>query len=276
MSAPATWKSFVDFMIGRGNIFELMIISAENGAMWASSDPEGFYLREYPATITQEDGSEREEIVNEANNIVLFMKGQKPAQGLRINGKKKEQITRNFKDEDTNLPVIFSKIPQGGSCVACAGKCIVIGTFNEAKGHSSPPCNETVTMIAAYLSKSVWPNRKDGEPAGGAPAPSWEVYVSTMMIGKGNMLDAMIIEVADGKILASTPNFTLQKYETEIPQEDGTDKMEMVDELANIQRVSLCSVLSIRMFSPFLVQFVILYILSTSLVNERHKRQSRA
>jgi major membrane immunogen (membrane-anchored lipoprotein) len=63
-----------------------------------------------------------------------------------------------------------------------------------------------------------------------------------MMIGKGNMLDAMIIEVADGKILASTQNFTLQKYETEIPQEDGTDKMEMVDELANIQRVSLFSV----------------------------------
>lgn len=240
MSATDTWKKFVEFMVGRGNIDSLMIVSAENGALWASSDPENFYLREYPATITQEDGSEREETVNEANNIVSFMKGQKPAQGLRINAKKKEQITRSFKDEDTGLQVLFTKIPQGGSCVASAGKCVIIGTFSEAKGHSSPQCNETVTLIAAYLHKSKWPNRNDGAPGGGggggAPV-SWQVYVDTMLLGKGNVAQAMIIDNSNGKILAASPDFELKKYEAEIAQEDGTDKNEMVDETANILKV---------------------------------------
>lgn len=237
--AADNWKKQVDFMVGRGNIDSLMVVSSENGALWASSDPENFYLREYPATITQEDGSEREETVNEANNIVAFMKGQKPAQGLRINGKKKEQITRNFKDEETGLQVIFTKIPQGGSCIANAGKCILIGTFSEAKGHSSPQCNETITMMATYFSKSTWPNRQDGESAGGgggAPA-SWQVYVDTMMVGKGNIAQAMIVEAASGKILAATEGFELKKYEAEIAQEDGTDKNETVDETVNILKV---------------------------------------
>ncbi|MGB4347095.1 MAG: profilin family protein [Burkholderiaceae bacterium] len=237
MTAADTWKKVIEFMIGRGNIDALMIVSSENGALWASSDPENFYLREYPATITQEDGSEREEVVNEANNLMSFIKGQKPAQGLRINGKKKEQVTRSFKDEDSGLQVLFTKIPQGGSCVAHAGKCVIIGTFSEAKGHSSPQCNETVTLMAAYYAKSTWPNRSDGEPAGGAGPVSWQVYVDTLMVGKGNVAQAMIIAAADGKILASTEKFELKKYEAEIAQEDGTDKTETVDEIPNILKV---------------------------------------
>ena len=239
--ATDTWKSMVEFMVGRGNIDCLMVVSSDNGALWASSDPENFYLREYPATITQEDGSEREEKVNEASNIVAFMKGQKPAQGLRINGKKKEQVTRSFKDEDTGLQVIFTKIPQGGSCIANAGKCIIIGTFSEAKGHSSPQCNETVTLMAAYFHKSTWPNRKDGEggTGGGAPA-NWQIYIDTMMIGKGNIAQAMILEASSGKILASSSSdFQLKKYETEIAQEDGTDKNENIDETVNILKVQI-------------------------------------
>lgn len=237
MSAPDTWKKMVEFMVGRGNIDSLMIVSSENGALWASSDPENFYLREYPATITQEDGSEREETVNEATNIVAFMKGQKPAQGLRVNAKKKEQVTRSFKDEDTGLQVIFTKIPQGGSCIANAGKCIIIGTFSEAKGHSSPQCNETVTLMASYFHKSNWPNRNDGAPGAGGGPVSWQVYVDTMLVGKGNVAQAMIIDNSNGKVLAATLGFELKKYEAEIAQEDGTDKNETVDETQNILKV---------------------------------------
>mmetsp|Transcript_32773 Transcript_32773/g.55254 ORF Transcript_32773/g.55254 Transcript_32773/m.55254 type:complete len:321 (+) Transcript_32773:86-1048(+) len=234
MPPPSTWNSFIDFMVGRGNIDQLMIVSAENGEMWASSDPEGFYLREYLATITQEDGSEREETVNEAANIVLFMKGQKPFQGLRINGTKKQQITRSFKDEVSGLPVLYGKFPQGGSCVASGGKCIIIGTFHEAKGHASPLCNETVTLVATYLSKSVWPNRKNGEMPSGAGAPSWDVYLNTMLIGKGNISEALIFDDEAGKILAATTNFGFKTYEAEIAQEDGTDKVESINEQANL------------------------------------------
>lgn len=240
--ATANWKKMVEFMVGRGGIDELMVVSSENGALWASSNPDSFYLREYPATITQEDGTEREEIVNEAKNMVLFMKGQKTAQGLRINGKKKEQITRSFKDEETGQQVIFTKVPQGGSCIANAGECILVGTFNEAKGHSSPQCNETITMMATYLFKSTWPNRSDGDTGGGEGAPAdWQQYVDKMLVGKGNIAQAMVVEASSGKILASTPDFVLSKYDAEIAQEDGTDKLEMVDETQNVLKVRQCT-----------------------------------
>lgn len=111
----ASWQSFIDYMIERGSIDELMIISSETGGLYASSDNKSFYLREYKAMITQEDGNEKEETVNEANNILAFMKGSKPSQGLRINGKKKQQITRSFKDEETGLQIIYSKMPQGNN-----------------------------------------------------------------------------------------------------------------------------------------------------------------
>lgn len=245
----STWQSYVDFMVERGNIDEIMIVSSDNGALWASSDLDNFYLREYNATIMQEDGTEKEEKVNEADNIVKMMKGQSCNQGLRVNGKKKQQITRRFNDDDTGLPVIITKVPMGGSCIANAGKCIIIGTFNETKGHTSPPCNETVTAMAAYLKKSNWPDRTElvassGSDAGGSGSSggsgvqggeaTWQVYVDLLLIGKGNVADGMLLEVSNGKVLAASKGWGLQVYDAEIPQEDGTDKNETVNEAKNI------------------------------------------
>jgi len=109
-------------------------------------------------------------------------------------------------------------------------------------------------LIARYLNKSVWPNRNDGESsnddngsgggsdkntasASSSAAPTWQAYIDTMLVGKGNVAQAMIIDCKTGKLLASTPDFQLKTYETEIAQEDGTDKVEMVDEYQNITKV---------------------------------------
>lgn len=235
------WKEYVEFIKNRGNIDEVLIISSEDGALWASSDPDNFYLRQYKATIMQEDGSEREETVNEATNIVKLMKGEKPGQGLRINGAKKHQMTRNFKDEQTGLTVIYSKIPNGGACIANAGKCILIGTFNEAKNHSSPECNDTIQLMAMYLNKSSWPD-KDDVPGGGGGggdlgSASWQTHVEKSLVGRGNIADAMIVAADSGELLGSTKDFKLLTYEAEIAQEDGTDRTETVDEWKNIRQV---------------------------------------
>jgi len=206
----ASWKGYVDYIKDRGNIEEVLVISSEDGALWASSDPDNFYLRKYKAMITQEDGNEREEMVNEAINIVQFMKGQKPAQGLRINGQKKHQITRNFKDEASGLQVLYAKIPNSGACVAHAGKCILVGTFNEAKNHTSPPCNETITMMAMYLAKSDWPDKNDDPNVtggGGGGEVSWQLHVDKALVARGNVSEAMLVSVDDLSILASTPDF---------------------------------------------------------------------
>jgi hypothetical protein len=210
------WKQYIEYIKGRGNIDEVMIISSEDGSLWASSEPDNFILKQYKANIMQEDGTEKEELVNEATNILKFMKGEKPSQGLRINGQKKHQVTRTFKDEQTGLQVIFSKIPNGGACIANAGKCTLIGTFNETKNHSSPDCNETIQLMAMYLNKSTWPD-KDELPgtSGGAQIDftniNWQTHIEKSLVGRGNIAEAMLVSVDNMEVLASTTDFKVLK-----------------------------------------------------------------
>ncbi len=84
----ATWQQYVDFIKGKGGVDQVLIISGEDGAHWASSHKD-FYLRQYKTMIMQEDGTEKEELVNEATNIIKFIKGAPPSQGLRLNGLRK-------------------------------------------------------------------------------------------------------------------------------------------------------------------------------------------
>lgn len=185
-------------------------VSAD-GALWACS-PDSFYLREYQATIAQEDGSDKEETVNEATSILAFMKGQSPAHGIRLNGGKKQQVIRNFKDEETGQQCLYGKFAMGGSCIVNAGRCIIIATFNETKGHTSAGCNDVVHIISRFLFKSVWPEGDEG--SGGAEsvsgvggAASWQVHVDTMLIGKGNVAQALVLNKEDGSMWASSPGF---------------------------------------------------------------------
>lgn len=187
-----------------------MIVSSETGALWATTE-EKFTLKKYQAKITQEDGEEKEELVNEAANIVNYMKGSSSHQGLRINAGRKHQITRSFKDEVSGLSVVFSKYPQGGACVANGGKCVLIGTFNEDKGHQSPDCNETITLMARYLAMSTWPE-VGSVPVGPA---SWRNYIDTMLVGKGNVEEAMLC-TSSGEILAATENFKVSLLQDSI------------------------------------------------------------
>jgi hypothetical protein len=216
MAHTALWQEYVEYIKGRGNIEEVMIVSSEDGALYASSDPTNFYLRTYTATIMQEDGSEREETVNEAQNVVTFMKGKPCAQGLRINQQKKMQITRNFVDDTTGLQMIYGKIPMSGACVANAGKVIIIGTFSELKQHTSPQCNEVVTLMAMYLAKSTWPSGSESAAAGvssssgaggGAGGDNWQLHVDKALVARGNIAEAMLIEKDSGNLLAGTPDF---------------------------------------------------------------------
>lgn len=226
-----TWQSYVDFLLSKGELMEVMIVSSEDGALWAGSP--NFQLREYKATIVQEDGSDQEETVNEAKNLVTFMAGQKPPQGLRLNGGKKQQILRQFKDEGTEGTVIYGKITKGGCCVAAAGACILIGTFDELSNHTSVGCNELITLMAKYLVKSTWPT--DPSQLGGANAATWQPYIDQMLVAKGNVAAALIMSKEDGTVYAKSPtDFCLQTYEADIPQEDGTDRRETVDEMKNI------------------------------------------
>lgn len=226
-----TWGHYCDFMRAKGHAEEVMIVSAQDGSHWASS-PDSFVLREYKATIVQEDGTDKEETVNEASNVVSFIQGSTPAQGLRLNGSKKHQIIRNFKDDKTGGVIIYAKVPQGGACVADGGRCIVIGTFSEAKNQTSADANDLVMLMARYLKESSWPdgiNEGDADKSSGG-AKTWQPFIDAMLVGKGNVAQALICSRVEGKVWASTKGFGLQSYEAEVMQEDGSEKMTPIDE----------------------------------------------
>lgn len=101
---------------------------------------------------------------------------------------------------------------KGGCCIAAAGKCIIVGTFDELKGHSSSGCNEVIVEMAKYLLQITWPTGvEEAAPEGSAAmsTSSWQPYVETMLVGKGDIDNCLICSNTDGTVWASTPDFTV-------------------------------------------------------------------
>jgi hypothetical protein len=100
---------------------------------------------------------------------------------------------------------------KGGCCVCTAGKCIIVATFDENKGHSSAGCNDVIQEMAKYLMQISWPSgTQEAAGAGGSTASSWQPYIQTMLLAKGDIKDALICSAADGTVWASTPDFTVR------------------------------------------------------------------
>ena len=93
-----------------------------------------------------------------------------------------------------------------------AGKCILIATFDESKGHTSAGCNNTVGEVAKHLLQAAWPSSAVpvNDTGGGASgAASWEPYIKDMLLAKGNIAHALICSKTDGTMFANTPGFTV-------------------------------------------------------------------
>lgn len=102
---------------------------------------------------------------------------------------------------------------KGGCCIAAAGKCILVGTFDELKGHSSAGCNEVIVEMAKYLMQITWPSGVEEAAAAGGGSmttSSWQPYIETMLIGKGDIEHALICSNTDATVWASTPDFTVR------------------------------------------------------------------
>lgn len=69
------WQEYVDFIINKGSVENVLIVSKEDGSLWASSNKDDFFLRKYKATITKEDGTEEEQMVNEVTNLLAYING---------------------------------------------------------------------------------------------------------------------------------------------------------------------------------------------------------
>ena len=89
--------------------------------------------------------------INEATGMVqAATTGTSPAGGFRINGTK-YMIVRKNNDAGWTL---YGKRPKGGMCMVATQQCIIVGTFDEAKGQTGGACNLAVEGLGDYL-KSV-------------------------------------------------------------------------------------------------------------------------
>lgn len=124
---------------------------------------------------------------------------------------------------------------KGGSCIATTGKCIIIGVFDEMSNHTAFGCNDIISLMAKYLVKSSWPI--DESQLGSTNSDSWRPYMDNMLIGKGNIAQALICSKEDGLIYCSSNDFKLETYEFAMEKDSGEQVMETVDEIKNLVMV---------------------------------------
>ena len=131
-----------------------MIIKADSGEVLATH-PATFTLQTYEADIAQEDGTDRRETVDEAKNVrALMIQKIKPSQGLRF-AQTKFQVIRQFDDEASTCYTVYGKKAMGGCAIVLAKAVIVVATFDERQGHTSPTCNEAVAQLAKYFKEKL-------------------------------------------------------------------------------------------------------------------------
>ena len=63
--------------------------------------------------------------------------------------------------------------------------------------------------MAKYLLQISWPTGTEDPSAGGGgiAAASWQPYIESMLVGKGDIDQALICSKTDGTVWASTPDF---------------------------------------------------------------------
>jgi len=141
-----SWQAYVDTqLVASGSVAQAAILDINTATVWACTTD--FMPRGYEAPVTQEDGNERNEMINEAANLVSLMAtGVKPSQGLRLNGEK-YQILRTIPEPFG----VYAKKPKGGACITKTNLCIIVGTYSEDLGQTSSGCNIAVENLAEYL-----------------------------------------------------------------------------------------------------------------------------
>jgi len=150
--SSATWQQYVDTqLLSSGNVSEALIAGKQDMAVWGNSD--AFLPRMYEGTVTQDDGTEGKQLINEA--IILAKVAQtlkKPAEGLRLNGVKYMPVrTYPNGSEDDGLATLYFKRPKAGGCLVVTNQAVIVGIFDESQGMTAAGCNFAVETLGRYL-----------------------------------------------------------------------------------------------------------------------------
>ena len=150
-----SWQEYVDTqLLATGSVNQACILGITDAQVWGSSP--AFLPRIYKAPVMQDDGTEKETVINEAAIMMhVVEKMKKPKEGLRINGVKYMPLRTYPKGSaEDGVPTIYFKKPKTGGCICMTNQCIIVGTFDEKKEQTAAACNFAVEALARYLHTS--------------------------------------------------------------------------------------------------------------------------
>lgn len=152
MAKQRTWKDYLQSqLIATGDVNQACLLGLTDCNVWASVNE--LLPRLHKANVMQDDGTEKETLINEAD-IILHTAGElkKPAVGLWINGVKYMPL-RTYPQGSANdgIATIYFKKQKRGGCFIVLNKSILIGTYDEAKQQTASSCNFAVEQLARYL-----------------------------------------------------------------------------------------------------------------------------
>ena len=123
--------------------------------MWASTS-ENFGFKTYKDVVPQEDGTEKEETVNEEDGMLEFAKTLKKSRfGFRVNQTKYMPLrTLPRGSSDNGVPAVVLKTKGGGGCICVTDRALVVGVWAGDNPSAAAGCNDIVEKVANHL-KSV-------------------------------------------------------------------------------------------------------------------------
>eukprot|EP00405_Crypthecodinium_cohnii_P002247 CAMPEP_0194758408 /NCGR_PEP_ID=MMETSP0323_2-20130528/11688_1 /TAXON_ID=2866 ORGANISM="Crypthecodinium cohnii, Strain Seligo" /NCGR_SAMPLE_ID=MMETSP0323_2 /ASSEMBLY_ACC=CAM_ASM_000346 /LENGTH=167 /DNA_ID=CAMNT_0039678727 /DNA_START=27 /DNA_END=530 /DNA_ORIENTATION=- len=158
------WDSTIEeWLVSEGNCVAGGLGDPSTGALYAAAPVEGeagwamLFKEPYSQALAQEDGSEKEEQIDESAIMLEISQGKRPKQGLWIAGEK-YTITRQEEDEVEGkaVKVTIAGRPKKGVVIYTTEASIVVGMFDEAKvaTQNIGNCRKAVAAFTEFLVQS--------------------------------------------------------------------------------------------------------------------------
>mmetsp|Transcript_162079 Transcript_162079/g.514958 ORF Transcript_162079/g.514958 Transcript_162079/m.514958 type:complete len:169 (-) Transcript_162079:170-676(-) len=156
------WNATIEeWLLAEGQCVAGALASVTDGAMYAAApvaNEEGWGLlfkEPYKTMLAQEDGTEKEETIDESAILKSVAEGKRPAQGLWIAGEK-YTITRQEEDDVDGAPIkiaVAGRPKKGVVIYITSVGTIIIGMFDETKSATQTVgnCRKSVHAFTEYM-----------------------------------------------------------------------------------------------------------------------------
>ena len=149
-----SWQDHTTALMKTGDVSGAVILDIVGGTTFAYA-PDNFYLVERTVQYTKEDGTKAEKKVDEAKELIDFMKLSHEDKGTKgnvwLNG-----VNYLYLRSDEERGAAFFKCNNGGACAVQTKTTLILGVWanDTGKFKSAGNCNLQVFKLARDFEKS--------------------------------------------------------------------------------------------------------------------------